>query len=166
MEQQSQQAAELPKNFDLAVILDKRRTHTSPWRTHTWGAAGVVAAAGGDRRDGPQRIRAEEGLEQFLWPGFTLNLHKDEAESYYHNLTSDNPGLFVVCRFDADERPEPFLVTAAYDEASAYMEADDTVYRVPIPPEVYRWVEAFVLANYQPQERKKRKRNDWSEEGR
>ena len=163
MEQPSSPAAELPQNFELAVILDKRRTHTTPWRTHTWGAAGVVAAAGGDRSHGPQCIRAEEALEQYLWPGFELRLYRDEAESYYHNLTSDNPGLFIVCRFDEDERPEPFLVTAAYDEASAYMEADDTVYRVPMPPEVYRWVEAYVLANYQPQERKKRKRTDWSE---
>lgn len=166
MEQNSELPEDLPSAFEVAVILEKRRSRTTPWRDHTWGAAGVVAASGGDHRHGPQPIRCDEESEQYLWPGFRLELHRDQAESYYHNLTSDNPGLFVVCRHDEDERPEPFLVSASYDEAAAYMEVDETVYRVPVPPEIYRWVEAYVLTHYKPEPRKKRKRRDWSEDHR
>lgn len=164
MEQQMPTAKELPDEFEVAVIFEKRPSRTTPWRDHVWAAAGVVAAAGGDPDHGPQRIRADGEQEQYLWPGFRLRLHRDEAESYYHNISSESPGLFIVCRFDEGERPEPFLVTAAYDEAGAYMEADETAYRVPMPPEIYRWVETYVLTHYEPQERKKRKRHDWKEE--
>lgn len=166
MDQGPTQAGEAPECFDVAVILDRRASNANPWSSDTWNATGVVAASGGSIDDGPQRIRGDDTHEQFLWPGFELRLHRDEGESYHYNLTSDNPGLFVVCRFDDNNRPEPFLVTAAYDEAAAYMESDETVYRVPMPAEIYRWVEAFVLANYVPAERKKRKRKAWTEERR
>lgn len=154
----------VPDSFDVAVLLERRSSNVNAWSTDTWNATGVVAAAGGKSEDGPQRVHGDERHEQFLWPGFELRLHRDEGESYHYNLTSDNPGLFVVCRFDDDGRPEPFLVTAAYDEAAAYMESDETVYRVPLPPEIYRWIEAFVLENYVPRERKKRKRKSWTED--
>jgi hypothetical protein len=34
---------------------------------------------------------------------------------------------------------------------------------VPIPPEIYHSIEQFVVANFVPRERRKRKRKNWSE---
>jgi hypothetical protein len=51
----------------------------------------------------------------------------------------------------------------SFDEAHAYVEGDDEIYDVDIPPELYVWVEAYVLINYVAEKRKKRKRVDWKE---
>jgi hypothetical protein len=60
--------------------------------------------------------------------------------------------------------PRPFLVSLSFDEANAYLETDDVdVFPVAMPPELYRWIEAFVLAHYVPEPRRKRKRDDWRE---
>ena len=53
------------------------------------------------------------------------------------------------------------LLTLSFDEAHAYLEGDENLYTVPMPPEIYRWVEAYVLAHYVPEKRTKRKRRDW-----
>jgi hypothetical protein len=36
------------------------------------------------------------------------------------------------------------------------------VFSAPIPPEVYQHLEAFVIAHHVPEEKRKRKRTDWS----
>ena len=87
---------------------------------------------------------------------------RDAAESYWHTLVGRRPSLYVACRGDLDGAMKPCTVSADYDEAGAYMEADDTVFAVPIPPEVYRWLEAFVLRHYRPAPPRKRRRADWS----
>ena len=43
------------------------------------------------------------------------------------------------------------------------MEADEVVESVAMPAELYRWVEQYVLENYLPEKRKKRKRDNWKE---
>jgi hypothetical protein len=154
-----------PEVFEVAVLVDRRPSRVTRWREFDWSASGVVAHSDPGSTE-PRRIRAEDGLEQFLWPGFELALYRDEAESYHYNISSDAPSLFVVCRMEDDERPVPFAVTAAHDEAEAYMEGEETVYKVPMPPEIYRWVEAYVLANFTPRQRKKRKRENWSGDSR
>jgi hypothetical protein len=53
------------------------------------------------------------------------------------------------------------MVTLSYDEAAAYTEVEEEVFAVPMPPEVYRWVENYVLEHYVPEKRRKRKRVDW-----
>ena len=65
----------------------------------------------------------------------SIYLFRDAAESYWYNLVGREPSLCVVCRPGNDIELEPFAVTANYDEAGAYMEADDTVFSAPLPPE-------------------------------
>jgi hypothetical protein len=55
-------------------------------------------------------------------------------------------------------------VTASYGEAASYSEVDENVYAVPIPPEIYLWIEAYVLEHYVPEKRRKRKRDDWKQD--
>ena len=109
-----------------------------------------------------QLIHSDADSEQFLWTGFAINLHTDAAESYYFNLMGEKPSVFVVCRLEHG-RLQPFLVTCSYDEADAYMEVDESVSAVAMPPEIYRWCEAFVLAHYVPEKKRKRKRDNWKQ---
>ena len=108
-------------------------------------------------------IHSGEGGEQYLWTGFRLELHRDEAESYYFNLVSDRPSVFVICRSGGGGRLAPALLTLSYDAAAAYMEVDELVSRVAMPAEVYRWAESFVMEHYVPERKKKRRRDDWKQ---
>jgi hypothetical protein len=56
------------------------------------------------------------------------------------------------------------LVSASFDEAHAYLEAEGDAEAVPMPPEIYQWVERFVLKHYVPERKVKRKRRNWSED--
>lgn len=112
---------------------------------------------------GKQLIHSDADSEQFLWTGFAIELHRDAAESYYFNLMGEKPSVFVISRLERG-RLQPFLVTCSYDEADSYMEVDEAVAAVAMPPEIYRSCEAFVLAYYVPEKRRKRKRNNWKQD--
>jgi hypothetical protein len=109
------------------------------------------------------RIHADENEEHFLWGGFRLELYRDATASYWANLTGTSPSLFVLC--DEQESGEllPKMVTADQEEASAGVEVNEKVFSVPIPPEVYQHIEAVVVAHHVPEEKKRRKRTNWSE---
>jgi len=149
-------------HFPVTVMMESRPIHGSRWITHTWSATGVVVGDHSSAGWRQARESDESGCSEYLFGGLQLHLHVDECESYYHNLLAETPKLFVIAREDtAGGRPQPFQVTASFDEAHAYLEAEGSVYEVPVPPEVYRAVEAFVLENYVPEARKKRKRQNW-----
>ena len=77
------------------------------------------------------------------------------------------PQLYVVARVhEGSGRVEPFHVSASFDEGNAYMEGEDEVFSVAMPPEIAVWVERFVITHYVPEQRKKRKRRNWHEESR
>jgi hypothetical protein len=154
--------------FPVSVIMQRGEVEHRGWRTDRWEAVGVVAGENIDQEAQRALVWADQHTKQYLWSGFTLELFKDNAESYWYNLVSTKPSLFVVCRAeeedDDEEQIAPFLITAAYDEADAYLEADDMVFSVPIPPEIHTWLERYVVENYVPRERKKRKRKNWTED--
>lgn len=149
------------RHLPVSVILE-RRPATSHWIDHIWSAAGITV---GRQTDGPepQLIRETEGRALYLLGGLEVALHVDECESYYYNLVSDSPRAYVLAHVeDANQRPLPFRVSMSFDEAHAYLEGDDEIYAVDVPPELYRWTEAFVIANYFPERKRKRKLRDWS----
>jgi hypothetical protein len=158
-----------PASFAAAVILERREVTGNRWINESWEVAGVAVgeqATQGER--GPQRVVGQEGdpKQYFRWPGFEVRLYADQAESYWHNLKSEQPLCFVVVRpsEDGSGMPHPFIVTLSYDEAHAYMEAEETVYSVPLPPELYRWTEAFIVKHGIKDTRgKKRKRENWKD---
>jgi hypothetical protein len=45
----------------------------------------------------------------------------------------------------------------SFDEAHAYLEGDEQVYSVPLPAQLYQWVEAYVLTHYVALKKTKRK---------
>lgn len=150
--------SDVPAAFEVSVILEER-FFAPGVVTHT-EVVGVVAAS----PSGDGVIRSDEVSRQRLLAGFRLKLFPDEAESYYMNLTAEQPGVFVVCRQDEEGPLTPLLVTLSYDEAASYMEVEEPVFRVAMPPELYRWVENYVLQHFVPAQKKRRKREDWKPE--
>ncbi len=154
-----------PDRFPVAVVM-RRQPSANRWISHGWTAVGVVVS---DRDDiggvrGERISEQPDGSEDYLWGGLTLRLFKDQAESYYHNLMAPHPSLYVVLRDDPRGWPEPFLVSASFDEANAYVEADADAQPVALPPELHQAIERFVLRHYMPEPRRKRKRRNWKEQ--
>lgn len=162
----ARQADEIP----VALIMERRLRRQGRWTFPSWTAIGVVVGQEAGRpsagpQAGPRRIhRHDDGAEQFVWAGLKLPLYRDAAESYWHNLVGRHPSLFAICRPGPDGEPTPWAITADYDEAGAYMEADDTVFSVPLPAEIQRHLEEFVIAHYRPTPPRKRRRTSWTED--
>ncbi len=142
----------------------RRQTQHGLWSTPYWEAVAAVIGenVGSDERE-RRLIRSEGGVDEYLCTGLALALHKDEADSYWYNLVGTQPSLFVVCCEEGDDLL-PYRVTADYHEAGRHTEAGDKVFSVPIPPEMYRWLERYVVENYVPEEPKKRQKEGWAEQ--
>ncbi|MCU7806384.1 MAG: DUF3305 domain-containing protein, partial [Candidatus Thiodiazotropha sp. (ex Semelilucina semeliformis)] len=82
----------LPQAFTVSVIMQSMPSE-NPWVDSEWEAIGIVA--GEMTNDSPtpaaELLQERGGAKQFLYRGFTLRLHADECESYYHNLMSPSP---------------------------------------------------------------------------
>lgn len=154
-----------PSSFEITVVLTREPVANNRWVKASWRVAGVAYGRHLDADTNAADDSSDHSARQQLYPGLLLKLHADEAESYYHNLMAPVPQLYVVTRSEAlGAIPEPFHVTASFDEAHAYLEGDDDVHQVPLPAEVLPWVERFVVKHYEPRARYKRRRRDWKEE--
>ena len=152
-------------SLPVAVILGRRTVSRSGWSVPSWRAVGVVA--GGHLPTGEARaqpVHSGDDEEHFLWGGLRLDLYRDATEAYWSNLMGQQPCLFVLCAKQDDGLVEPLSVTADLHEASSGMEGDDEVFAAAMPPEVYQDVERFVVEHHVPEEKRKRKRTDWSRE--
>lgn len=154
---------ELPGHMNVAVLMEKQPS-THPWADFRYQALGVVVR-GEDDEKSVERVYQNDGIEHYLVTGLRVRLYEDECESYYHNLMSPEPGCFIVAnRPDSDaEMPVPYLVSLSFDEVHAYHEGDEEIYSVGIPPELYRWAEAYVLTHYVAIKKTKRKLKNWHE---
>jgi hypothetical protein len=138
---------------NLAVIM-QRRVVNSRWQSEAWEPVGVLVdyEAGG----GPRVIVEQEGATQWLYPGFAVELRRDEADGYYMNMTTDEPSVFILWRME-EERAVPQFATVSYAEAGRWMDAGERVDRVPMPREMWEWVGGYVERNYKPEPKKKRR---------
>jgi hypothetical protein len=135
----------------LAVVMQRRSTQNR-WQSEVWEPWGVLP---GYATDGEPRILVEEGgMSQWLYPGFTLVLHKDEAEGYYLNVSAPEPRVFVLWRMD-EERGVPLDVTASFNEGSRWLDGGHSVDSVAMPPEIFAWVGEYVESNYRPEPKKR-----------
>ena len=141
---------EKPK-FSVAVVM-QRRVLRNRWQSEAWEPLGVVPGYAGESV--PRLLVDESGLQQWLHPGFTLKLHRDEAEGYYLNVSTDNPRVFVLWRLDEDHGL-PLDVTVSYDEGGRWLDGGHSVDGVPMPPEIFAWVGEYVEENYRPEPRKR-----------
>ena len=157
-----------PLRIPVSVLLERRLARVGPWSQVQWEAVAVVAGeAVVSERGTATLVHEDDECRRYLWPGLVVELFPDGCESYWYNLLSERPSLFVVCfEMDEDEEGEielvPAVVTASQDEANAHLESDDPVYSVPMPEKIVEWVERYVVENYEPEVRKKRRRQDWT----
>ena len=148
----------------IEVIMEKRPSQ-HVWVDYSYKVIGVVSSESPEEQE-VKRIHRNQGVEHYQFSGLQLNLFADECESYYHNLMSPQPGCFIVAgeTESPNEMPVPYLVSLSFDEVHAYLEGDETVYAVDIPPELYKWTEAFILEHYVATKRSKRKLTNWKEQ--
>ena len=138
----------------LAVIME-RKPVISKWADHRWEAVAVVPDPE-DAAAGPRKILAE-GVARWLFPGMELRLYGDEAENYQLNISAPEPRVFVMWRLE-DELARPVMVTVSYGEAARMMDASEQVDGVPLPADLFGWIEDFARLHYRPPEEKKRRR--------
>ena len=141
---------EKPK-FSIAVVM-QRRPAKSQWADVIWEPHGVVPNQDG----GSKRLLLDrDGVAQWLHPGFELELHRDEAEGYYLNLTAPDPRVFILWRMEGDEGL-PVYVTVSSEEAGRWMDGGHSVDSVKIPREIFAWAGEWVEKNYKPKPFEKR----------
>lgn len=164
-------AQDAPTRFPVSVLMERRLAHSGPWSQYQWECVAVVAGEQVvDGGAGWTLISDDAQRARYMWSGLQVALDRDGCESYWHNLQNETPYLFVICFHDEGAQDEsmavqPARVSASQDEANAAMESEGMVFSVPMPDKVIDWLERFVVANYEPVVKKKRKRRDWAQEG-
>lgn len=151
-------------SIEVAVVMRKERI-TGPmsrWQAWRWVLAEVLAQDEGFGEQ-PRRLFKSEDEERWLYPGFSVELFRDDAEGYYLNVTTPAPCWFVLWRMEeeatlADEPlARPAMVSLSYHDAGRWLDAQETVEQVPAPAEVIDWMRSFAEEHYvvEPKRRKR-----------
>ena len=142
--------------FPIGVVM-QRRPALSKWADTVWEPVGVLP--GFAERGEPRLLVEEAGVAQWLHSGFTLQLHRDECEGYYLNVSSQRARVFILWRMEGSGGGEyalPVQVTVSSEEAGRWMDGGHSIDGVPMPAEIYAWVGTYVEQNYRPEPQKKR----------
>ena len=146
----------------------------SRWQSHRWVLEQVIlneevaqeVSSQADLSDKKSQLLSKnESTERWLHSGYIAELFTDDAEGYYLNVTTDAPCWFVLWRMEEeagitdDPIAKPEMVSLSYHDAGRWLDAQETVEQVPLPPEVVVWLKAFVDQHH-VNELKKRKRPD------
>jgi len=135
----------------VAVVIQHSRLDNR-WQRDKWEVIGVVPDASPPGT--PASVLYEDNSRvQWLHPGHSLSLHRDEAEGYFLNLSTPCPFVFVMWR-EEDGRAAPHSVTASYNEAARSLDGGESVEGVPMPPEWVPWLRDFVAMHYKPESNK------------
>jgi len=130
-----------------------------------WQVMGVVV---GERFASaePRCLRMRSGPEGdlYMWMGFSLKLIVHKANDYALTITADQPKLYVIAQDDVHDGLRPLKVTVSLDEAqnldaTDLRDSSERVASVAMPPEVFRWVEAFVMEHFEHKKRRKGGKN-------
>ena len=137
--------------YSIAIIME-RCALANRWQAQTWEAIGIIPDPGDAVT--PRRLLQGDGRAQWLHGGFELELHRDEAENYYLNLSAPQPCVFITWRME-EELAVPKFVTVSYGEAARFMDANEQVDTVPMPRDMCDWLGEFVNNNYRPEAKKR-----------
>ena len=142
----------------VAVVIERER---APNRFEDWRFRVVdVVPNEGAFGSAPRVLRDDGTLQRTLFPGFRLELYRDQAEGYFLNLSSGAPVWFVVWRIDDDDpsRAWPETVSVSYEEAGRWLDAQERVDNVPLAADVAVWLQAYTDEHYRPEVKKARRR--------
>jgi hypothetical protein len=140
----------------------------SRWQSHRWVLEDVVLEceiSTVDIEKTALKIYKNDSTERWKHAGYRAELYVDDTEGYYLNVTTDAPCWFVLWRMEEEagisDEPiaKPEMVSLSYHDAGRWLDAQETVEQVPLPPEVITWLKAFVDQHH-VNELKKRKRPD------
>ena len=135
----------------LAVVME-RRAARSRWAEVVWQPVSVLES---EEPAGAPRLLVKQGdYEQWLHPGFALEIHRDETEGYYMNVSSGSPRVFVAWRMEGDAAL-PLQLTASYDEGGRWLDGGNSVDGVAMPEAIFAWVGDYVEKNYRPEPKKR-----------
>jgi hypothetical protein len=135
----------------VAVVMRRERI-TGPmshWQTWRWVLADVVQheeVFGATAR----LLYRNDGEERWLYPGYSVELFKDDTQGYDLNLSSSAPCWFVLWRMDEQASAEgqvmarPVAVSLSYVDAGRWLDAQETVEQVAAPAPVVAWLQAYV----------------------
>jgi hypothetical protein len=137
-------------SFPVAVVM-QRRAVQNRWIDWVWEPWSVLPS---EERGEPRLLVEDNGISQWLHPGLALQLHRDEAEGYYLNVSGPAPSVFILWRMEED-RGLPLDVTVSSDEAGRWLDGGHSVDRVAMPAEIFAWVGDYVEHNYRPEPKKR-----------
>ncbi len=161
--------------LDVSVIMRREPIvgAMSRWQSHRWVLESVVLEGEASTSLGQKtatKIVAtieNDSSERWIHAGYRAELFADDAEGYYLNVTTDAPCWFVLWRMEDIEEggagitdepiAKPEMVSLSYHDAGRWLDAQETVEQVPLPPEVITWLQAFVDEHF-VMETKRRKR--------
>ena len=132
-------------------MIMERRALDNRWQSERWAPVEVVPDAG--EGHAPRLLEEDSEHARWLHPGFAIELHRDEADGYYLNMTTATPYVFVNWRM-VDDLAVPKIVTVSYHEAGRMMDGGELVDGVPLPPALFAWLDEFVRAHYKPEQKK------------
>ena len=148
-----------PESMKVGVVIERRETDNQ-WLDHTWEVLSVLPGAA-DITQGSIIGRGKDWM-QYHASTLPLELFRKETEGYKHNLSLEQPLIFVVlrdCEDDDEFEVVPFLATVCPYEAQDYMDSsEETVHSVPMPDTVAAWLAEFVELHHVDEPFKKRKR--------
>ena len=152
-------SADYPTRFPVSVLMERRLARSGPWSAYQWECVAVVVGEDMVADEAGVTLVSDDGdTARFMWSGLQISLFKDGCESYWYNLQSETPFLFVICHHDEvaeDESMavEPAIVSANQDEANAHMESEDLAFSVPMPEKVVEWLEHWSWQEGHPMRR-------------
>jgi Protein of unknown function (DUF3305) len=160
-DRRSPDASALRPALDLAVVIE-REAQPNRWEDWRFRIAEVIVderAAFVRFGSEPRLLRDDGKLARWLHPGLKLELFRDEAEGYYLNLSSGAPVWFVTWRLAEDDpsRAQPEIVSLSYNEAGRWLDAQERVDNLPLPPDVIAWLGAYTEEHYKPEPKKRRR---------
>lgn len=141
----------------VTVVMERREV-ASRWVSHEWRAHAVLLGEDVSALPPPQPPQVTAVGSQYQHhPGFVVTLYRDEAEGYFLNIGTPDPKVFVMWRQEeGEEAPTPREVTVSYNEAARWMDAQEKVDTVPMPPSMRPWLSDYVALHYKPEPKKKR----------
>lgn len=154
------------EQWGVRVLMRRGESRQGRWTQPRWEVLAVLPDPEPPAELTRQTVHETAEHVDFEWRGLSVPLFRDAAESYWYNLVGQDPSLFVICRPGEDLDLEPFAVSANYDEAGAYMETDESVFRATLPPSFGPRLEEFVMNHYRPEAPRKRRRRNWVAEDR
>lgn len=145
--------------YEVSVVI-RRVPLINRWVSEKWELEAIEGDVGDPRVEDISCEALRE--DRWRWRGFRLDLHPSEAEGYYLNMSAPDPRVFVMWRMEEWQgvmTARPWVVTASYHEAARMMDGGETIESIAIPAAIRAWLTPWLDANYKPEPRKKKARN-------